>query len=66
MPTLTVTTPAKLAALREALRGRVINGIIIHDTRAEIVPGATGNPSSGSPSFWTTRSPVGTPGHWTH
>jgi hypothetical protein len=44
MVTLTVTTPAKLAALCEALRGRVIDGILIHDTRTEIVPGATGEP----------------------
>lgn len=38
----TTTTPAKLAALCDALRGQVIDGIRIHDARAELVPGATG------------------------
>jgi hypothetical protein len=36
------TTSAKLAVLCETLRRRVIGGIRIHDARAEIVPGATG------------------------
>jgi hypothetical protein len=38
----TTTTPAKLAALCDALRGQVVAGIRIHDARAELVPGATG------------------------
>lgn len=38
----TTTTPAKLAALCDTLRGQVVGGIRIHDARAELVPGATG------------------------
>lgn len=44
MTTATATTPAKLAALCDALRDQVVAGIRIHDTRAEIVTGATGEP----------------------
>lgn len=42
MTAATTTTPAKLAALCDALRGEVVAGIRIHDARAELVPGATG------------------------
>lgn len=42
MTAATSTTPAKLAAPCDALRGQVVAGIRIHDTRAELVPGATG------------------------
>lgn len=38
----TTTTPTKLAALCVALRGQVVAGVRIHDARAELVPGATG------------------------
>jgi hypothetical protein len=38
----TTTRPAKLAALCDALHGQVVAGIRIHDARAELVPGATG------------------------
>lgn len=38
----TTTTAAKLAALCDALRGQVVTGVRIHDARAELVPGATG------------------------
>ena len=38
----TTTTPAKLAALCDALRGQTVAGVRIHDVRAELVPGATG------------------------
>jgi len=38
----TTTTPAKLAALCDALRGQIVAGVRIHDVRAELVPGATG------------------------
>ena len=44
MTTATATTPAKLAALCDALQGQVVDGVRIHDARAEIVPGATGDP----------------------
>jgi hypothetical protein len=36
------TTPTTLTALCDALRGRVVDGISVHDAGAEIVPGATG------------------------
>ena len=42
MTAATSTTPAKLAALCDALRGQVVADIRIHDARAELVPGATG------------------------
>lgn len=42
MTAATTTTPAKLAALCDALRGQVVDDIRIHDARAELVPGATG------------------------
>jgi hypothetical protein len=42
MTAATTATPAKLAALCDALRGQVIAGIRVHDARAELVPGATG------------------------
>lgn len=42
MTAATTTTPAKLAALCEALRGQAVADIRIHDARAELVPGATG------------------------
>jgi hypothetical protein len=38
----TGTTPAKLAALCDALRGQALGGIQVHDASAELVPGATG------------------------
>lgn len=38
----TTTTTAKLAALCDALRGQVLADIRVHDARAELVPGATG------------------------
>jgi hypothetical protein len=38
----TTTTPARLAALCDALRGQAVADIRIHDARAELVPGATG------------------------
>lgn len=42
MTATTATTPATLAALCAALRGEVVAGIRIHEARAELVPGATG------------------------
>ena len=42
MTAATSTTPTKLAALCDALRGQVLDGVRIHDARAELVPGATG------------------------
>lgn len=42
MTAATTTTPAKLAGLCDALRGQIVNGIRLHDARAELVPGATG------------------------
>lgn len=38
----TTTTATKLAALCDVLRGQVVADIRIHDARAELVPGATG------------------------
>jgi hypothetical protein len=40
--TATTTAPADLDALCAALRGEVVSGVRIHDARAELVPGATG------------------------
>lgn len=42
MTAATSTTPTKLAALCDLLRGQVVDGVRIHDARAELVPGATG------------------------
>lgn len=38
----TSSTPAQLAALCDGLRGQVVAGITIHDVRAELTSGATG------------------------
>jgi hypothetical protein len=38
----TTTSAAELAALCDALRGQLVAGIRVHDARAEMVPGATG------------------------
>jgi hypothetical protein len=38
----TTTSAAELAALCDALRGQLVAGIRVHDARAELIPGATG------------------------